>query len=228
MCDPVSIIGLGFSIGMSMYNMQQQQDMASQQNAANDQWVAYQRRQSQEYLKRDEQLRLNAEAARSGSLEELAAPKQTAAQEDEAARLTKALTPEELANQAEGDPNALASAMFSGQQNGSDEMKTAIQGHIQQAAIEARKRIAALANVQSYGGSQYGLTNRANSIFNAAGQDIRLAGNERAGGLSAYNVAKAVEPIKISQYSGGAAGGLAQAGASIAGQGLGNALATSV
>jgi len=228
MCDPVSIIGLGFSIGMSMYNMQQQQDMASQQNAANDQWVAYQRRQSQEYLKRDEQLRLNAEAARSGSLEELAAPKQTAAQEDEAARLTKALTPEELANQAEGDPNALASAMFSGQQNGSEEMKTAIQGHIQQAAIEARKRIAALANVQSYGGSQYGLTNRANSIFNAAGQDIRLAGNERAGGLSAYNVAKAVEPIKISQYSGGAAGGLAQAGAQIAGTGLGNALATSV
>jgi len=118
--------------------------------------------------------------------------------------------------------------MFSGQENGSDEMKSAIQGHIQQAAIEARKRIAALANVQSYGGSQYGLTNRANSIFNAAGQDIRLAGNERAGQLSAYNVAKAVEPIKISQYSGGAAGGLAQAGASVAGTGLGNALATSV
>jgi len=228
MCDPVSIIGLGFSIGMSMYNMQQQQDMASQQQSANDQWVAYQRRQSQEYLKRDEQLRLNAEAARSGSLDELSAGKQTEAQESEAARLTKALTPEELANQAEGDPNALASAMFSGQQNGSDEMKTAIQGHIQQAAIEARKRIAALADVQSYGGSQYGLTNRANSIFNAAGQDIRLAGNERAGGLSAYNVAKAVEPIKISQYSGGAAGGLAQAGASVAGTGLGNALATSV
>jgi hypothetical protein len=228
MCDPVSIIGLGFSIGMSMYNMQQQQDMASQQNAANDQWVAYQRRQSQEYLKRDEQLRLNAEAARSGSLEELDAKKQTAAQEDEATRLTKALTPEDIANQAEGDPNALASAMFSGQEHGSDEMKTAIQGHIQQAAIEARKRIAALANVQSYGGSQYGLTNRANSIFNTAGQDIRLAGNERAGQLSAYNVAKAVEPIKISQYSGGAAGGLAQAGAQIAGTGLGNALATSV
>ena len=228
MCDPVSIIGLGFSIGMSMYNMQQQQDMASQQNAANDQWVAYQRRQSQEYLKRDEQLRLNAEAARSGSLEGLDAKKQTAAQENEADRLKVALTPEDIANQAEGDPNAIASAMFSGQENGSDEMKSAIQGHIQQAAIEARKRIAALANVQSYGGSQYGLTNRANSIFNAAGQDIRLAGNERAGQLSAYNVAKAVEPIKISQYSGGAAGGLAQAGASVAGTGLGNALATSV
>lgn len=228
MCDPVSIIGLGFSIGMSLYNMQQQQDMASQQSAANDQWVAYQRRQSQDYLRRDEDLRKNAEAARSGSLEELDAKKQTAAQEGEAERLKVALTPEDVANQAEGDPNALASAMFSGQQNGSDEMKTAIQGHIQQAAIEARKRIAALANVQAYGGSQYGLTNRANTIFNTAGQDIRLAGNERAGVLSAYNVAKAVEPIKIAQYSGGAAGGLANAGAQVAGQGLGNALAASI
>jgi len=226
MCDPISIIGLGFSIGMSMYNMQQQADMANQQNAANDQWVAYQRRQSQEYAQRDESLRKNAEAAREGSLDELSAGKQTAAQEDEAKRLTTALTPEELANQAKGDPNALASAMFSGQQNGSQEMRTAIQGHIQQAAIAARKRIAALADVQSYGGSQYGLTNRANSIFNTAGQDIRLAGNERAGSLSAYNIAKAVEPIKIVQHGGGsAAGGLAQAGAQLAGQGLGNALA---
>jgi len=228
MCDPISIIGLGFSIGMSLYNMQQQQSMANQQQSANDQWVAYQRRQSQAYQKRDEDLRRNAEAAREGSLDELSAKKQTAAQEGEAERLKTALTPEETANQASGDPNALASAMFSGQQNGSAEMKTAIQGHIQKAAQEARSRIAALAEVQSYGGSQYGLTNRANTILNASGQDIRLAGNERAGTLAAYNIAKAVEPIKITQYGGGAAGGLAQAGAGIAGQGLGNAMASSM
>jgi hypothetical protein len=229
MCDPISIIGLGFSVGMSIYNMQQQQDMANQQAAANSQWVAYQRRQAQEYQKRDENLRRNAAAAREGSLDELTAAKQTEAQESESARLRTALTPEETASLAEGDPNALASAMFSGQQNGSEYSKAAIQGHIQKAAIEARKRIAALADVQSYGGSQYGLTNRANVIFNTAGQDIRLAGNERAGQLAAYNVAKAVEPIRITQYGGGgAAGGLAQAGASIAGQGLGNKLASSV
>src|SRR4029077_4848765 len=179
MCDPISMIGLAFSIGMSVYNMQQQQDMANQQQAANDQWVAYQRRQSQEFQARDEQLRKNAEAGREGALSELTAPKQQAAQESEAARLRTELTPEQLAAQASGDPNAIASAMFSGQQNGSEEGKAAIQGHIQQAAIEARKRIAALADVQSYGGSQFGLTNRANSILNASGQDIRLAGNER-------------------------------------------------
>ena len=71
------------------------------------------------------------------------------------------------------------------------------------AAQESRKRIAALAAVQSYGGSQYGLTNRANTIFNAAGQDIRLASDMRQGNLAAYNVAKAVEPIKIVQHGGG-------------------------
>lgn len=228
MCDPISIIGLGFSIGMSIYNMQQQQDMANQQESANAQWVAYQRRQAQEYQKRDEALRRNAEAARSGSLEELTVAKQSEAQEKEAERLKTELTSEDIANQAEGDPNALASAMFSGQKNGSEYMQSAIQGHIQKAAVEARKRIAALAEVQSYGGSQYGMTNRANVIFNTAGQDIRMSGNQRAGQLAAYNVAKAVEPIRITQYGGSAAGGLAQAGASIAGSGLGNRLAASV
>ena len=225
MCDPISMIGLAFSIGMSVYNMQQQQDMANQQSSANDQWVAYQRRQSQEFQARDEQLRKNAEGAREGSLDQLTADKQAEAQTNEAARLRTELTPEQLAAQADGDPNALASAMFSGQENGSEEGKSAIQGSIQQAAIAARQRIAALADVQSYGGSQFGLTNRANSILNASGQDIRLAGNERSGQLAAYNVAKAVEPIKIAQYGGSAAGALAGTGAQVAGGGLGSAMA---
>ena len=228
MCDPISIIGLGFSIGMQVYNMQQQADMANQQNAANDQWVAYQRRQAQDYAARDEKLRQNAEAARTGALDELDASKQVNAQEKEATRLNTSITPEETALQAGGDPNALASAMFSGQQNGSDYSKTAIQGQIRQAAIDATKRIRALANVQAYGGSQYGLTNRANTILNTTGQDIRLSGNERAGILGAYNAAKAVEPIKIAQYSGGGAGGLANAGAQFTGQRLGNTLASSM
>jgi len=158
----------------------------------------------------------------------LTAAKQKVAQTDEAARLKQSLTPEEVANAASGDPNELASQMFSGQEHGSDAMKAAVQGHLQQAAIEARKRIEALAEVQSYGGSQFGLTNRANSILNASGQDIRMAGNQRAGQLAAYNVAKAVEPIKITQYGGSAAGGLANAGAGIAGGGLGNAMASSM
>jgi hypothetical protein len=217
---------MGLSIGMAVYNMQQQQDMANQQQSANDQWVAYQRRQSQEFQRRDEELRKNAEAGREGALDELTAQKQTAAQENEAARLKTALTPDDIAKMADGDPNALASKMLSGQSGGSEYMQRTIQAQLKQAAIESRKRIAALAEVQSYGGSQFGLTNRANSIFNAAGQDIRLSGNERSGALAAYNVAKAVEPIKIAQYGGGSGlGGMSSSLAGASGGGLGNAMA---
>ena len=228
MCDPVSMIGLALSVGMAYANYAAQEDMANQQQAANDSWVDYQRRQAADFQRRDEALRKNAEAARSSSLEELSPDKQKKAQENEEARLKEDLSSEDLANLEKGDPNALASRMLSGQEGAGDYAKTNIQAQIQQAAIEARKRIQALAAVQSYGGSQFGLTNRANTILNASGQDIRLAGNERAGELAAYNVAKAVEPIKIVQHGGQSLGSMAGAGAQVAGTGLGNAMAASM
>jgi hypothetical protein len=229
MCDPISMIGLVFSIGSAVANMQAQEDMANQQNAANDAWVAYQRRQSQEYSARDEELRRNAEAARTAATSELTPEKQTAAQEKEQGRLEQTLTPEDLAKMADNDPNVIASKMLSGQQDTAGPVKADIQKQIAAAAQEARQRINALAAVQSYGGSQYGLTNRANTIFNAAGQDIRLASDERQGQLAAYNVAKAVEPIKIVQHGGGSAlGGIAGAGAKIAGGGLGSVMAAGI
>jgi FlaG/FlaF family flagellin (archaellin) len=225
MCDPISIIGLGFSIGSAVANQQAQQDMVNQQNDANAQWVAYQRRQSQEYAKRDEELRKNAAAARESSLSDLDAKKQQEAQTNEQARLTTALTPEQVAAMARGDTSAIDKTLLQGQAGTEAGVKSNIQMQIQQAAQDARKRIAALAAVQSYGGSQFGLTNRANAIFNAAGQDIRLASDERQGQLAAYNVAKAVEPIKIVQHGSSSAGGIANAMAGVAGKGLGSAMA---
>jgi len=222
MCDPISIIGLAFSVGSAYANYAAQEDMANQQNAANEAWVAYQRRQSQEYTKRDEELRANAAAAREQSLSELDAKKQKQAQENEQGRLITALTPEDIAAMAKGDKNAVAANMLSGQQAGDKGIQGNIQAQIQAAAQQARSRIAALAAVQSYGGSQYGLTNRANTIFNTAGQDIRLASDERQGQLAAYNVAKAVEPIKIVQHGSSQLGGIANAAAGVAGKGLGS------
>lgn len=225
MCDPISIIGLGLSIGMAVANASAQQDMVNQQNDANAAWVAYQKRQSDQYLAQDEQLRKNAEAARESSLAELTPQKQQAAQTAEQARLVNTLTPEETKAMAEGDKATLNDKMLSGQQDTAAPVAANIQAQIQQAAQEARQRIAALAAVQSYGGSQFGLTNRANTILNASGQDIRAASDERTGLQAAYNVAKAVEPIKIVQGGGGSAlGGLANAGAQIAGKGLGTAM----
>jgi hypothetical protein len=229
MCDPISIIGLGLSVGMAVANYSAQQDMANQQNAANDAWVAYQKRQSDQYLANDEKLRQNAEAARESSLNELSAPKQQAAQVAEQGRLTDVLTPDKVKALAAGDKPTLNDTLLQGQQNTAAPVAANIQQQIQQAAIEARNRIAALAAVQSYGGSQFGLTNRANTIFNTAGQDIRAASDERTGLQSAYNVAKAVEPIKIVQYGGGSAlGSIAASGAQAAGKGLGSAMSSAM
>ena len=228
MCDPISIIGLAFSIGSAVANYEAQEDMANQQNAANDAWVAYQRRQSQAYQAQDEARRKDAEAGREGALSELTADKQKQAQVNEQSRLTTALTPDDIAAMAKGDKSAVDDQLLSGQQNGDQGIKGNIEAQIQAAAQESRQRIAALAAVQSYGGSQYGLTNRANTIFNAAGQDIRLASDERQGDLAAYNVAKAVEPIKIVQHGGQALGAVAASGAKAAGGGLGNAMASSM
>lgn len=227
MCDPISIIGLGLSVGMAAANYSAQQDMIDKQNAANAAWVAYQQRQSQAELQRDEQLRQQAEAAREASLQQLTPAKQKEAQANEQARLTQALTPEQIASMAAGNKQSLNDAMLSGQQGAAPGVTASIQSQIQQAAQQARQRIAALAAVQSYGGSQFGLTNRANAIFNTAGQDIRLAGDERQGQLAAYNVAKSVQPIQYTMQPSPFAG-IANAGAQAAGKGLGSAMASSM
>ncbi|WLB24966.1 hypothetical protein QIH85_24095 [Bradyrhizobium japonicum] len=220
----MSIIGIGLSIGMAAMQYSAQQDMASKQQAANDAWVAYQRREANAENLRQENLRQKAEAAREGALSELTPQKQTQAQEKEQARLEKTLTPEDLANLAAGKTQSINDKLLSGQQDMADTVKTGVANRIAQAAAEARDRINALAAVQSYGGSQFGLTNRANAIFNASGQDIRLAGDERQGDLAAYQVAKAVQPIQY-QMTPSPWGGAASAIAGKAGSGLGSAMA---
>src|SRR5262245_60894902 len=132
MCDPISIIGLGLTIGMAAMNYSAQQDMMSKQQAANDAWVAYQRRQSQQFQARDEELRKQADAARQSSLEKLTPQQQQQAQENEQARLTKSLTPEELDAMAKGDQPTLQDKLLSGQQATAAPVKGNIQNQIAQ------------------------------------------------------------------------------------------------
>jgi hypothetical protein len=117
MCDPMSIIGIGLSVGMAAMQYSAQQDMASKQQAANEAWVSYQRRESNAENLRHEHLRQKAEAARKGSLSELTPEKQTAAQENEQSRLEKVLTPEDLANLAAGKTESVNDKLLSGQQH---------------------------------------------------------------------------------------------------------------
>jgi hypothetical protein len=180
----MSIIGIGLSVGMAAAQYSVQSDLMAKQRAANDAWVAFQRREANAESMRQETLRQNAEAAREGALSELSAPKQQEAQQNEQARLQQTLTPEDLANLAAGNQQSINDKLLSGQQNMAPEVQANISKQLATAAQQARDRINALAAVQSYGGSQFGLVNRANTIFNASGQDIRLSGDERQGSLA--------------------------------------------
>jgi hypothetical protein len=222
MCDPLvgGLLGAIGSIASAGINYSQQQDMMNKQNDANAQWIAYQRQQSQEAFARDQENRAKAQTAMDTTQQQISANQQKTQQQTEQDRLNTALTPEQLAAQSSGDPNAIAGQLLSGQKNAAAPVKAAIGQQIASAAQDARSRIAALATLQSYGPSQFGLTNYTNTAFQQGNQGIDLYNNYRRGDLAAYSVAKNVEPIKY-QSTPSPFGSIANSLAGIAGKAFG-------
>jgi len=220
MCEPmaIGIIGAVASAASSFANYQAQQDAMNKQEQANAQWIAYQKRQRSEAWQREEQSRQQAEAARQSSLQEMEAGKQKAAQNKEEDRLKTDITPENLKPGPEGLV-PVADELLRGT-SGADPLVTQdLQKKINNAAAESRKRIANLATIQSYGGSQFGLQNRAQDLFNQSGQNIRLQGDIRQGNLGVLGVAANVEPEKF-VATPSPLGGIASSLASISGKAL--------
>ena len=219
MCDPFIggiIAGVG-SIASGIINYSSQMDAMNKQNEANAQWVSYQRQQSQEAWAKDVANREKASAAQQDTLNKVSAPSQVQQQQTEQGRLTQAITPQDL--QQGNQDKIVGDALLSGQQNANPEVKKAMADQITNAAQLARQRIANLATIQSYGGSQFGLQNTVNQAFQTGNQQIDLTGNYRRGDLAAYNVAKNVEPERF-QMTPSPWGGIASGLASIAGKGL--------
>jgi hypothetical protein len=218
MCDPIGMIGMAFSIGSQISQMQAQQDVMNKQQQANDEWLAYQRMKSRAFNQRQEAMRVKADTARVKTLNELTGEKQGAAQVEEQARLEGEMMPTVDAKTAEsarpeGD-QILGAGGSRISQHYADALTTATR--------DARARMEDLATVASTTGSQFGLANRANSLLGESQDEIKLQGDLRQGDLIAYNVAKAVEPVKYAIGSGaGAAGGIAQGLAGMAGGRLG-------
>lgn len=223
MCDPFSMIAMVGSLASAAVNYSQQSSMMSKQAQANAEWVAYQRQKSQEEWQRQEQLRQRAEAARQESLQKLDPEAQKQNLKTEQDRLTKDITPQDLQNIPDsGNMPVAADKLLSGQQKLSEPAAQDLASKVTQASRDARSRIQALAELTSYGGSQFSLQNTANRTFQAAGQNINLAGNERQGSLAAYGAEKQVQPRQIiatPSLLGGLSGSLAQ----IAGKGAGGA-----
>jgi hypothetical protein len=214
----IGIIGAIASAAAGIISMQAQQSAMKKQEEANQQWANYQRRERAEAWQREEQYRQNAEAARQSTISEMDAQKQKEAQGKEEERLKQDITPADVKPDEKGMV-AIGDELLRGTGGGDPLVTQDLQKKINSAAVESRKRIANLATIQSYGGSQFGLQNRAQDLFNKSGQDIRFQGNLRQGNLGALGIAGNVEPAKI-QTTPSYAGGIASSLASIAGKGL--------
>ena len=220
MCEPMTlgILGAIGSAAGAFMNYSAQQDAMNKQEQANQQWIAYQRKQRAEAWQREEQARQQAETARQAALQDLTPDKQKEAQTTEEQRVQKDITPENLQPQIPVVGDELLRGL-----GGADPLVTQdLQKRVNSAAVDARKRIANLATIQSYGGSQFGLQNRAQDLFNKSGQDIRLQGDIRQGNMGALSVASNVEPERF-QATPSPWGGIAGSLASIAGRGISSA-----
>ena len=93
------------------------------------------------------------------------------------------------------------SAALTGQSGGDKEFRSDLARRLNNAASDARGRIGALATMNSYGNSQFGLGNVVPIGFQKAGWDINKLNNFRRGSLAAYGVEKQIEPVQV-QYRG--------------------------
>jgi hypothetical protein len=166
------------------------------QEDANNQWMMMQQQQRRQEQARQEQLREQAESARAATVQDMTAENQMTAQSAEQARLQEKLG----GNEPAPDPNAAAAqtsandALLSGKAMGGTEFNADMGARISKATADARSRIRALAQVQSFGGTSGGLQTRNALELNEGEQGINLANNLRQGSLSAFGAVQNIEP----------------------------------
>jgi|SRR6478752_9043297 len=219
MCEPttiavISALGSAAATGMSM---KAQQSAVSSQNAANNAWRAYQQDQRQKEGLRQDELRGKAEQARQQGLEELNPQKQQEVRAGEENRLATEIMANTNVNQDVGGQ------LLAGERSGGEAIQNDFASRMNQASSDARKRLTALAGVQSYGGSFGGMKNYGTEALARSDQGINLANNMRQGSLGAYGLAKGVAPPS-QQPVKDPYGGIASSLAGIAGTAFGTAM----
>ena len=112
---------------------------------------------------------------------------------------------------------------LAGQSGGDGEFRSDLARRLNNAAGDARNRIAALATMNSYGDSQYGLGNVVPLGFQEAGWDINKFNNFRRGSMQAYGVEQQQlgQPSQASYSKPAGATALEGAGGLLSGLGKG-------
>jgi len=232
MCDP-TVIAIGSTVaGLAGKAVDYfgEQSAAADQKKAYDEWAAQQSANRRKAAALDEQNRQQADVARAQGLQDVSAESQKTAQSAEQDRLTSYLQGSQEAaasNMSDATPTAISDTRLSGQQGGDATFQSDLSSKLGQANVDAKKRVAALAAVGSYGGSFGGLDNTVSQAFQKSGQGIDLANDFRRGNMAVYGTEQAVNPLTYT-YTKSPISGIADEALKFGTQGLGKMLAGSV
>jgi hypothetical protein len=229
MCDPVTLSIASTVVGAagSAMNAMGQANAQKKQKQEVEIWQEKQRANRNAENVRQEAMRKQAEAGRQKGVEDISIQSQQERQAAEEARLAASLAgdnPESDAGvESGGVPLSVAdTSLLSGQQAGDATFQEAAAKKIGEATSNARKRIAAMAKVASYGGTAGGLATTNKEALARSGAAIDAQNEFRRGSLGAFGLERAVEPVQV-QFTPSPLANIFSAALSAGAQGLGNA-----
>jgi len=210
MCSPIALV-IGLGVASAGLNYMAASSVNRQNTGAAAAWANNQRQKRAAENVRQDLMREQAEGARQETLQAMDPRNQMAAREAEQGRLSQQLESDAGlpgAGQTLTTGNVVDSDLGKDLRYSSEATKADRAASINSATAESRKRIAALAAVQSYGGSQFGLGNRNERLINKSGGAIDMQNMFRKGSQAAYQTEAAVSPEKyqISPWVGLASG----------------------
>jgi hypothetical protein len=223
MCDPLSIaaVSAAGSLVAGGIDYMGQQATVDAQNKANQDWVNYQRAQSQKAAAEDEALRQKAAAAAAQTQAAVNPQTQEAEQQVQEGKLTGDYMSGTLAAPG-ADPNTALLAGQGGSGSGvSSDITSDIASRVTAAAREAQGRIKALAGLASYGSGYGDVGNLVNTSITTGNQNIALTGDERSGVAKTLGVAQTV-PVEQFTQGSNIAGTIASSLANVAGNAFGS------
>jgi hypothetical protein len=224
MCDPLvgGLIAGAASLGSAAYSANEAQQVQSEQENANAQWVAEQQAFRKQFLDQDAAFRNQANTAREQTLQQISPAQVKQSQQTEQQRLDTQFTG------GGGQPAGYGPPTGDTKTTSDPATKSDLAKQVNDATAAARSRISALATAQSYGGSQFGFGTQVPLALQSGAQQIGLASAERGNIAQTYGVEQQIQPLHyIMGPNAGLAGSVANSLASVAGKGLGYAGAQS-
>jgi hypothetical protein len=229
-----SLAGTGAGIAGNLIGAQSQQKAQAQQRENTNNWYLQQALMRNQEMMRQRDLGFRSgQAFRQNLYDNTGGLAQASQQQQEQARLERAYaggtSASEYAKPA-SDASIEAGSQrgaLTGQSGGDGEFRTDLARRLNNATQDARSRIQALATMNSYGDSQFGLTNHVARANQELAQNLNQFNNFRRGSLQAYQVEKNFEPQQVSykkpagqtlaEGMGGLLGGLGKGGGSFGG-----------